>query len=134
MLHKSAINKVNELVGKTKENYSKSKVAENRHNPKILWNLIKNLTKEDANDHNNIRQLRDGDKILNDEQDMSELLNTFFVTQPQKILSTILTSASVVSPQCNALSSAKVQFQIPAIKLTRSRSYCSVCHVTKPLD
>jgi hypothetical protein len=77
MLYKSAKNKVNELVGKTKENHFKSKVAENRHNAKILWNLIKNLTKEDANDHNNIRQLRDGDKILNDKQDMSVLLNTF---------------------------------------------------------
>ena len=77
MLYKSAKNKVNVLVGKTKENYFKSKVAENRHNAKILRNLIKNLTKEDANDHNNIRQLRDGDKILNDNQDVSVLLNTF---------------------------------------------------------
>ncbi len=136
MLYKSAKNKVNELVGKTKENYFKSKVAENRHNPEILWNLIKNLTKEDANDHNNIRQLRDGDKILDDKQDMSELLNTFFVTQPRKILSTILTSASVVSPQCNALSSAGVQFQIPDITTDQIKKLlqCMPCHKATGLD
>ena len=51
----------------------------------MLWNLIKNLTRKDAKD-NHIRQLKDGEKILSDKQDMSELLNTFFVTQSCKIL------------------------------------------------
>ena len=57
-----AENKVNELIVMTKKNYFKSKVAENRQNPKKLWNLIKNLTRVDAN----IRQLKEGDKIFTD--------------------------------------------------------------------
>ena len=73
----------------TKKNYFKSKVAENRHKPKKLWNLIKNLTKSDVNDHTNIHQLQEGYKVYTNEQEISELLNTFFVTQPQKLLCSI---------------------------------------------
>ncbi len=71
-----------------------------------------------------------------DKQDRSELLNTFFVTQPWKILSTILTSASVVSPQCNALSSVSVQFQIPAITTDQIKKLlqCMPCHKATGLD
>lgn len=112
--YKSVKNKVNELVGKTKEDYFKSTVAENRHNAKMLQNLIKNLTRKDEKD-NHIRQLKDGEKILSDKQDMSELLNTFFVTQPRKILSSILTSASAALPQSNALFNDGVEFQVPNI-------------------
>ena len=68
----------------------------------MLWNLIKNLTRKDAKD-NHICQLKDGEKILSEKQDMSELLNTFFVTQPHKILSSILTSASTALPQMHCL-------------------------------
>ena len=57
--------RLNELVGETKEDYFKSTVAENRHNPKMLWNLIKNLTRKDAK-NNHIRQLKDGERILSD--------------------------------------------------------------------
>ena len=46
---------------------------------------------------------------------MSELLNTFFVTQPRKILSSILTSASAALPQSNALFNDGVEFQVPNI-------------------
>ena len=83
----------------TKKNCFKSNVAENRQNPNNLWNLIKNLTREDANDHANIRQLREVDVLFTYKQCISELLNTFFVTQPQKLLSSILTGIADVLPQ-----------------------------------
>ena len=86
----------------------------------MLWNLIKNSTRKNAKDKN-FRQLEDGDKILNDKQEMSELFNTYFVTGPRKILSTILTSASTILPQCNILSNVVLQFQIPTI--TADQSY-----------
>ena len=130
-----ASNKVNELVGETKEDYLKSIVAENRHNPKMLWNLIKNLMRNEAKD-NHIRQLKDGEKILSDKQVMSELLNTFFVTQPRKILSSILTSASGVLPQSNALFNNGVEFQVPNITTDQIKELLLFipCHKATGLD
>ena len=101
----------------------------------MLWNLIKNLTRKDAKD-NHIRQLKDGEKILSDKQDMSELLNTFFVTQPRKILSSILTSASAALPQSNALVNDGVEFQVPNITTDQIKELLlSIpCHKATRLD
>ena len=102
----------------------------------VLTNLIKNLTKEDVNDRNNIHQLRDGDKIVNNKQDMCELVNTFFINQQRKILSSILTSASVVLSQRNILSSDNDQFKIPCITTDQIKKLLQSmpCHKATGLD
>ena len=41
-------NKVIELIRDTKSNYFKEKVSESKNNTKKLWNLIKCLSKDDA--------------------------------------------------------------------------------------
>ena len=48
MHYRHAKNKVTELIKKTKQSYLKNKVAENRENLRKLWNLIKCLTKDNA--------------------------------------------------------------------------------------
>ena len=129
--YRKARNK-NELISMTKRDYFKTKVAESRQNPKKLWNLINNVTKSDVNDHTNIHQLKEGNKVYTDEQEISELLNTFFVTQPQKLLYSILTGITGVSSQVTSYSNLnpKIQFQIPYItadkiqKLLQSMPSC----------
>ena len=49
-------------------------------------------------------------QLPNDKQDMIELLNTYFVTQPGKTLSTTLTSVSTISPQGSIVLNVGVQF------------------------
>ena len=130
--YKKARNKVNELISMAKRDYFKTKVAESRQNPKKLWNLINNLTKSDVNDQTNIHQLKEGNKLYTDKQEISELLNTFFVTQPQKLLYSILTDIAGISSQVTLYSNLnqKIQFQIPYItadkiqKLLQSMPSC----------
>ena len=113
-------------------NYFKTKVAKSRQNPKKLWNLINNLTKSDVNDHTNIHQLKEDNKVYTDKQEITELLNTFFVIQPQELVYSILTDITGVSPQVASYSNLnpKIQFQIPYItadkiqKLLQSMPSC----------
>ena len=64
-----------------------------------------------------MHQLKEGNKVNTDEQEISDLLNTFFVTQPQKLLCSMLTDITGVSPQVILYSNPnpKIPFQIPYI-------------------
>ena len=71
MHYRQAKNKVTELIRKTKQSYFKKKVAENRKNPRKLWNLIKCLTKDNAESKTGVSQLKDGDVVISDKRERS---------------------------------------------------------------
>ena len=56
-LYKMSKNGVTRSIRQSKKDYFKTQVAENRNNPKKLWKLIKNLTKDGTNKHNLINLL-----------------------------------------------------------------------------
>ena len=58
---KKSKNMVTRLIRQSKKDYFKTQVAANRNNPKKLWKLIKNLTREDINKQNFINSLEDKD-------------------------------------------------------------------------
>ena len=90
MHYRQAKNKVTELIRKTKQSYFKNKVAENRKNPRKLWNLIKCLTKDNAESKTGVSQLKDGDVVISDKREIAEMLNLFFVKQPEELLATLI--------------------------------------------
>ena len=57
--------------------YFKKQFTEHENNPKRLWNLIRNLTRQDVNKHAPIRQLKEGAKFCTDPRvrDIAECLN-----------------------------------------------------------
>lgn len=63
--------------------------AEPKHNPKRLWSLIRNLTRQDVNNHASIRQLKEGDEVTTNIPDIAERLNSGFVKHPLELLRTL---------------------------------------------
>ena len=59
--------------------YLKNKVAENRHDPKKLWRLIRELDGKNACEVK--WQLIDGDKVVTDKQQIAEMFNSYFTDQ-----------------------------------------------------
>ena len=56
------------LIRKAKEHHFKNQFVESKDNPKKLWGLIRNLTRQDVNKHGDIRQLKDGEYIVTDKR------------------------------------------------------------------
>ena len=83
---KCAKNEVCNSIRNAKEKYFKNQFTEHKNNPKRLWSLIKNLTREDVNNHAPIRQLKEEAKFLTDTLDIAECLNHWFVKQPIELL------------------------------------------------
>lgn len=63
--------------------------AEPKHNPKRSWSLIRNLTRQDVNNHASIRQLKEGDEVITNTLDIAERLNSGFVKHPLELLRTL---------------------------------------------
>ena len=64
--------------------YFKNKVAENRHDPKKLWRLIREL---DGKNACKVKwQLIDGDKVVTDKQQIAEMFNSYFTGQPKLLV------------------------------------------------
>ena len=83
-------NRVTRVIRLNKKDYFKTQVAENRNNPKKLWKLIKNLSRENHNKLNLINQLVDKNgNQYSDAQQMADLLNAFYVNQPRDLLESI---------------------------------------------
>ena len=81
---KKAKNKVTKLIWKSKETYFESKVAENRHNPRKLWHLIKGLSKEgDYNEE--IQRLIEGEELFSEKTKITETLKSFFLNQQSNL-------------------------------------------------
>ena len=86
---KQAKNRVCDLIRKAKEHHFKNQFAESKDNPKKLWGLIRNLTRQDVNKHGDIRQLKDGENIVTDKRSVAELFNLYFVNQPFNLLNNL---------------------------------------------
>lgn len=95
-IFKCVKNKVSNLINQAKKNYLKTQLSENRFNPKNLRNLIKSLTKEDANKQCGIRQLKEHNTIYTEKYQIAEIFNTFFITEPQRLLSSLVGNFSSV--------------------------------------
>ena len=87
------------MENNVKKDYFKTQVAENRNNPKKLWKLIKNLTKDGTNKHNLINLLIDKEgNQYSDDQQMAHLINIFYVNQPRDLLDSISSMSPDVHP------------------------------------
>ena len=96
---KTTKNRVTKSIRQSKEDYFKTQVSENRNNPKKIWKLIKNLTKEYPNNHSLINPLVDKDgNQYSDHQQMADLINTFYACQPRDLLESISPSLPDSSP------------------------------------
>ena len=89
IVFKQAKNRVCDLIRKAKEHHFKNQFAESKDNPKKLWSLIRNLTRQDVNKHGDIRQLKDGENIVTDKWSGAELFNLYFVNQPFNLLNNL---------------------------------------------
>ena len=112
-IFKLAKNKVTQLIRNKKKNYFKSKVNEHRENPNKLWSLIKDLSRASLGENNGVRQLNENGELVTESRSIAEIFNSFFVSQPQRLLS------SIKSTFCNEslLNSLKIKikFEIPHI-------------------
>ena len=112
-IFKLAKNKVTPLIRNKKKNYFKSKVNEHRENPNKLWSLIKDLSRASLGENNGVRQLNENGELVTESRSIAEIFNSFFVSQPQRLLS------SIKSTFCNEslLNSLKIKikFEIPHI-------------------
>ena len=79
-------NKVTELIRDTKSNYFKEKVSESKNNTKKLWNFIKCLSKDHADKQAIITNLTENAERICDQKTIAEILNNFFVEQPQNLM------------------------------------------------
>ena len=117
---KRAKNEVCKLIRNAKEQLFKNQFTEHKNNPKRLWNLIRNLTRQDVNNHAPIRQLKEEAKLITDPLDIAECLNLWFVKQPLKLLRNKPPNSSSRVPlkhikDLTAKSVKKPQFIIPHI-------------------
>ena len=109
-------NEVCQLIRSSKEQYFKNQFAEHKHNPKRLWSLIRNLTKQDVNNHASLRQLREGDEVVTNTLEIAERLNFWFMKQPLKLLRTLPpVTASKTNPRDLTTGVNKTQSTIPQI-------------------
>ena len=113
-------NEVCQLIRSTKEKYFKNQFAEHKHNPKRLWSLIRNLTKQDVNNHASLRQLREGDEVVTNTLEIAQRLNFWFVKQPLKLLRNLPpVTASQTTPRDLTSGVNKTEFTIPHITLQK---------------
>ncbi|CAB3983518.1 RNA-directed DNA polymerase from mobile element jockey [Paramuricea clavata] len=91
----------------------KQALNEHRENPNKLWSLIKDLSRVSLGENNGIRQLNENGELVTESRSIAEIFNSFFVSQPQRLLS------SIKSTFCNEslLNSLKIKikFEIPHI-------------------
>ena len=81
--YRRAKNYVTNLIRQTK-----TKLRENKHNSRKLWNLIKCLSGNDGLEHE-LQQLAEESEIITNKGDIAETLNCFFVDQQKNLTSQI---------------------------------------------
>ena len=91
-------NEVCNLIRNAKEQYFKNQFTDHKNNPKRLWSLIKNLTKQDVNNHAPIRQLKEEAKFITDPLGIAECLNLWFVKQSIELLRYLPSHSSSRAP------------------------------------
>ena len=88
-----------QLIRSSKQSYFKDKVTENRNNSKKLWNLIKGISNDDKEaDSRGIKELVENETNTSDKQSSADILSSFFVDQPKKLVAALgLSSLNVIS-------------------------------------
>ena len=86
---KRAKNTVTQLIRSTKQSYFKDKVTEKRNNSRKLWNLIKCLSNDNKESESGIKELVQNETNISDKQSIAEILNSFFVDQPKKLVAAL---------------------------------------------
>ena len=76
--YKETKNKVTRLIRTQKKTFFRSQVNENQRNPKKLWSLIKNLSRESSTSNIHVQQLEDNGVITTDPNNIANILNSFF--------------------------------------------------------
>ena len=101
------------LIRNKRRKYFKSKLNEHRDNTTKLRSLIKDLSRASLGENNGVRQLNENGELVTESRSIAEIFNSFFVSQPQRLL------ASIKSTFCNEslLNSLKIKikFEIPHI-------------------
>ena len=111
--YRRAKNYVTNLIRQTK-----TKLRENKHNSRKLWNLIKCLSGNDGPEHE-LQQLAEESEIITNKGDIAETLNCFFVDQQKNLTSQIGfnndSSTGTRPPPPPPLSQVSGTFNIPQI-------------------
>ena len=76
--YKETKNKVTRLIRTQKKTFFRSQVNENQRNPKKLWSLIKDLSRESSTSNIHVQQLEDNGVITTDPNNIANILNSFF--------------------------------------------------------
>ncbi|PFX17087.1 putative RNA-directed DNA polymerase from transposon BS [Stylophora pistillata] len=103
----------------TKQSYFKDKVTENRNNSRKLWNLIKCLSKDDEGAENSIKELVENKINISDKQSIAEILNSFFVDQPKKLVAALGLGSQTDPPTMTSISQGNSAFDLPRITQKR---------------
>ena len=111
--YRRAKNYVTNLIRQTK-----TKLRENKHNSRKLWNLIKCLSGNDGPEHE-LQQLAEESEIITNKGDIAETLNCFFVDQQKNLTSQIGhnndSSTGARPPPLSPLSQVSGTLNIPQI-------------------
>ena len=91
----------------------KEKVSESKNNTKELWNLIKCLSKDDADRRAVITNLTENTERICDQKTIAEILNNFFVEQPQNLIADLENATLLDSLPTIGQNSS--EFEIPFI-------------------
>ena len=106
--------------------YFKNKVSENRHHPKILWHLIRELDGKNA--CKVTWQLIDGDKVVTDKQQIADMFNSHFTDQPKSLVSELINATeNYIFPEQQFQS----QFEIPHITAEQINDFINQIPVDK---
>ena len=79
-------NKVTRLIRTQKKTFFKSQVNENKRNPKKLWALIKDLSRESSTSNIHVQQLEDNGVIITDTNNIASSLTPSSLTYVQTSL------------------------------------------------
>ena len=112
---KRAKNTVTQLIRSTKQSYFKDKVTENRNNSRKLWNLIKCLSNDDKESESGIKELVENETNISDKQGIAEILNSFFVDQPKKLVAALGLSSLTDTSTMTTIRQGIGAFDLPRI-------------------
>ena len=88
-------------------------MSESKNNTKKLWNLIKCLSKDDADRRAVITNLTENTERICDQKTIAEILNNFFVEQPQNLTADLENATLLHSLPTIGQNSS--EFEIPSI-------------------
>ena len=97
----------------------KIKVTENRNNSRKLWNLIKCLSDDNKEAESGIKELVENETNILDKQSIAEILNLFFVDQPEKLVAALGVSLLTDISKMTTISQGIAAFDLPRITQKR---------------